>query len=203
MENDNLQKELFEFEPPKRAHRHKFGQLFQRSDFCVVFTAEKLVFVSIGIIMLMVVFFAIGVEKGKSQIQKAAVPLVPEEASVSQAPVKTITEPIKQIKTSTASTNVTSKTAPVKAAPETQKAQGQSAQPAGDRPYIIVAATFSRQDFAAKEANLLKASGLDAFVLKSEPYYLACVGSFVNKDSAKNILSKVRQLHRDAYVRLR
>lgn len=203
MENDNLQKELFEFEQPKKTQLHKFGQLFQRPDFCLVLTAEKLVFVSIGIIMLMVVFFAIGVEKGKSRAPKAASPLLAEQAAAPQVPVKAAAIPIKQVKAGTISTNVSPKTMPVKVVPEAQKVPAQAAQPAGDKPYTIVAAAFLRQDFAAKEANLLKGNGLDAFVLKSEPYYLACVGSFVNKDSAKNVLSKVRQLHRDAYLRLR
>ena len=71
------------------------------------------------------------------------------------------------------------------------------------RPYTVVAAAFSRQEFALKEVGKLKAAGLDAFIYYGEPYYLACVGSFPSKESAGKILKKVRQMHRDAYVRLR
>jgi hypothetical protein len=66
MEKYNVQKELFEeLQAPKRQPR-RFGRLFQRGDFSISLNAERIVFVSIGIIMLLVVFFALGVERGKA-----------------------------------------------------------------------------------------------------------------------------------------
>ena len=71
MENEKYQKELFEFEAPKKAAA-RFGDIFQRADFVITLTPEKMVFAAIGIIMLMVVFFALGVEKGKAAAYTAA-----------------------------------------------------------------------------------------------------------------------------------
>lgn len=207
MDKDNTQKELFnEFEAPKKLNRPNFRQLFQKADFGLTLTAEKLVFVSIGIIMLLVVFFALGVEKGKA-IAASSMPIVPAQTVAVQPAVKTAPAPVAQVKTAPP-TNITSKSKAAAATPVQGKTVVAPTQPAQDnfakdKPYTIVAAAYLRQEFAVKEAASLKAAGLDSYVIKSEPYYLACVGSFVNKDSALKLLSKVRQMHRDAYVRLR
>lgn len=214
MENDKLQKELFEFEAPKKVLRPIFSQFFQKNDFGVTLTVEKLVFISIGIIMLMVVFFAIGVENGKSlSTRNNTAPLVPAQTATIQVPTKAVAGLVPQGRAVTTVKNITPKdrnaaswgqkktlTATTNAAVEAQNTQVPQSR---GKPYTIVAAAFLRQDFASKEAAILEGNSLDAFVYYSEPYYLACVGSFANKDSAQKVLSKVRQMHRDAYVRLR
>lgn len=195
MENDKLQKELFEFEAPKKVRRPRLGQFLQRSDFAFTLTAEKLVFLTIGITMLVVVFFALGVEKGKSLAVKNAIPQVSTQMPVVQAKAQSGLAQVPKV--AAVNTNITPKeknTVPV---------AGDSQAKPDDKPYTIVAAAFLRQDFASKEAGTLKGSGLDAFVIKGDQYYLACVGSFANKDSAQKILSKVRQVHRDAYIKLK
>ena len=243
MENDKLQKELFEFEAPKKVLRPIFGQFFQKTDFGITLTVEKLVFISIGIIMLMVIFFAIGVEKGKSLSTRNATPFVPAQTATIQVPPKAVTalvpqaravatvSPVRELTEKPPSAlsgdnrrlkpaafsngvkSITPKdrnavssgqkktlTAITNATVETQNTRVLQSR---GKPYTIVAAAFLRQDFASKEAAILEGNSLDAFVYYSEPYYLACVGSFANKDSAQKVLSKVRQMHRDAYVRLR
>lgn len=185
MENERYQKELFEFEKPKK-QKNKFGQLLQTTNFAVILTAEKIVFLVIGVIMLGVIFFALGVEKGRSLADKA-----------SAAAIKTvIQEDAVQVQTKSAPLPLTNTTVDKTIAPA-------QARPDKDKPYTIVAAAFSRQDFASKEAGHLKASGLESFVYFSDPYYLACVGSFASKESASKLLGKVKQMHRDAYIRLK
>lgn len=195
MENEKYQKELFdEFKQPKR-QKHGFGRFFQKADFAINLSAEKLVFILIGVLMLAVVSFALGVEKGKSQ------------AAISQGTVSTtVPQPISQNKDTVTPTNIVAKNKTL-AAPVSAKmaADNPKIQYVADKskPYTIVAAAFSREEFASKEVSRLKANGLEAFVYYGEPYYLACVGAFANKDSAQKVLVKVRQMHRDAYVRLR
>lgn len=203
MENDNSQKELFEgFEAPRRSRRPRFAQLFQKTDFSIALTAEKLVFISIGIIMLIVVFFAMGIEKGKSLAAKIDAPVAPAQtvAAKVKVPAKVAATPAKVTTAPAAAPVAQAKVAP---GPANISPKDKSTVSPNDKPYTIVAAAFLRQDFASNEAAILKAGGLDAFVLKSDPYYLACVGSFANKDSALKSLNKVRQKHRDAYVKLR
>jgi len=195
MEKDNTQKELFEFQAPKKQPR-KFGQLFQQADFALNLTAEKIVFVSIGIIMLLVISFALGVERGKIISEKAS----ETRTALVQA---TIPAPAQSVQGQPAAAKVQLTT--VQAQPAAVKIQpaAAKAQPAAAKPYTVVAAAFSKEAFATKELSRLRSSGLEPFVYYREPYYLVCVGSFANKESAQKVLNKVKQMYRDAYVRSR
>lgn len=82
MEEEKYQKELFEFEKPKRAFP-KLSDLFPKGDFenriAVRLTLERIVFITIGLIMLMVIIYAFGVETGRNSAKKAA----PSESRIS------------------------------------------------------------------------------------------------------------------------
>ncbi|MDP2928968.1 MAG: SPOR domain-containing protein [Candidatus Omnitrophota bacterium] len=199
MEKENYQKELFEFEAPKRAAA-RFGNIFQKTDFVITLTPEKMVFAAIGVIMLMVVFFALGVEKGKAIVY--AGPRVPKAISgeviaFTAIPERRAAVSVTMPKSVVAAANIAPKMSLPAAPKKTQTALDRN------KPYTIVAAAFSREDFALKEAGKLRANGLEAFAYYGEPYYLTCVGSFQDKRSAQKVLNKVRQMHRDAYVRVR
>jgi hypothetical protein len=198
METEKYQKELFEFEPPKKTSG-RFGSIFPRTDLAITLTPEKIVFTSIGVIMLLVIFFALGVEKGRAgaYTKFAAIKTAVRDAVPSQvASAKPVT-PIVVVANNINATKIASKIEPPARAIKGQAAADNT------RPYMVVAAAYSREDFALKEVGKLKAAGFEAFVHYKEPYYLACAGSFQNKDAAWKILNKVRQMHRDAYVRLR
>jgi len=198
METENYQKELFEFKSPKRP-KARFGNIFTRTDLAITLTPEKMVFAAIGVVMLMVVFFALGVEKGRSAAYAKFTATKTMTKDIVAAPailVRSARAPIVVTK-SAAATNIAPKINPPAAAVKAEAAFDKT------KPYTVVAATFSREDFASKEVSKLKTAGLAAFLYYGEPYYLACVGSFQSKESAQKILNKVRQMHRDAYVRLR
>ena len=198
MDPEKYQKELFEFESPRKAAA-RFSNIFPRTDFAIILTPEKMVFAAIGVIMLMVIFFALGVEKGRSAagLKFTAKKTIAKDIIAAPAIlVKSATAPIIVTK-SAAATNITPKINPPAAAVKTQAVFDKT------KSYMVVAAAFSREDLALKEVGKLKTAGLGAFVYYGEPYYLACVGSFQSKDSAQKILNKVKQMHRDAYVRLR
>ena len=197
METEKYQKELFELESPRKSAA-RFGAVFTRTDFAVTLTPEKLVFTAIGLMMLVVVSFALGVEKGKSAAYAKSVDpkaTVNAVLAVPAVPVKLPQVPIVAAK-SVAATNITPKVVPPPAVKN--KALFDKS-----KPYMIVAVTFSREDLAVRETGKLKAAGLDAFVYYGEPYFLACVGAFQSKEGAGEVLMKVKKMHRDAYVRLR
>ncbi|MDP3730424.1 MAG: SPOR domain-containing protein [Candidatus Omnitrophota bacterium] len=198
MEAEKYQKELFEFESPKRP-KARFGSIFSRTDFAITLTPEKVVFAAIGIIMLMVVFFALGVEKGRSAVQArftAAKTITKDIVAVPAISAKPTVDPI-VVSRGSAVTNITPKIGPPIAAAKTQVIFDKT------KPYTVIAGAFSRQDLALKEVGKLKTVGLEAYIYYGEPYYLACVGSFQSRASAQKILKRVKQMHKDAYVRLR
>ena len=71
MENENTQKELFEFDKPKKSFPG-IARIFPKHDFALVITSEKLIFAVIGMLMVVVVVYAIGVEQGRASAIAAA-----------------------------------------------------------------------------------------------------------------------------------
>ena len=177
MEEEKYQKELFEFEKPK-SRLPRFGRIFPRGNFAVTLGMEKLVLISIGIIIFMVIIYALGIERGR----RLGVAPVVQNRVIVHAPLKA--SPVPQEK---------AVTIPVKA----PLIQGQA------KPYTIVAAAFTTRDKALEEADRLKKGSFDSFVAESAPYFLACVGAYADKESAKPTLGKIRKIYKDAYLKLK
>lgn len=202
MEETKYQGELFELDKPKVSQR-KLDTVFPKTRFAVTLSLERIVFISIGVIMLMVALYALGVEKGKSSnrvvsplqrirdVKRAQVavvaPSTPPIASQTRSAV-----PAPEVKT-----NIQAKNAAMPS-----QSQPVVSQPA-ERPYTIVAAAFSRQESAASEVARMKADRSDAFVLQSGSYYLVCVGSYTTKESAQKMLTSLRLRYKDAYIKTR
>jgi cell division septation protein DedD len=197
------QKELFDdFEPPKRTFP-KLGRLFQKGDFAVTLNSEKLIFLSIAMVMAMVIVFALGVEKGREERLATKAMEASAKAAVTQP------KPATQVKTAI---NVLPKNIavapamPARPVTPAAKAAEPVRMPAtldSGKPYTIVAVTFRRKDTALSKAERLKREGLAAFVKESEEFFVVCVGAYASKDAAKSCLSKVKKYYGDAYITLR
>lgn len=192
MSEEKGQKELFEFKEPKRSFSKLAGML-PKADFegrmVITLTLERVIFISIGIIMLMVLIYAFGIEKGKAISNK-----LPQNKIAQTLPGKTTPSQIKPVAPAQRNVPTQGVTAKVK---EAQQFQGLS------KPYTIVVAALSKKEGAIKEIGRLKKAGFDAIMVESDPYFLACVGAYPDRDSAKLTLSKLKGTYRDAYVRLR
>lgn len=184
MENEKEQKELFEFKRPKKAFPMLRGILpkadFDGRPFAIMLSIDKLIFICIGIIMLMVIMFALGVERGKSVTPKVSLP-VAQQAIAQQ------------------------KTQPVKAQPVAVTTTVPKIVPVAANPYSIVIMALTKNQTAQAEIEKAKKSGFNAFISYSTPYYLVCIGAFPNKESvtAKQELIRVKRVYKDAYLKLR
>jgi cell division septation protein DedD len=199
MESEKYQSELFELDKPRGPQR-KLDSVFPRSRFAVTLTLERLVFISIGIIMLMVALYALGVEKGKAN-RRALSPLQKPIIARKETPAAPVAQNTAQTRGTLIST--ASAVAPqVKTAAASAPDKGVTAQ-APDKPYTIVAAAFTRKDTAAAELGRLKTGGFDGFIVQSDSYFLVCAGAYSTKESASKTLARVRQRYKDAYIRSR
>ncbi len=219
MDEEKYQKELFEFEKPKRFFP-KLSDFFPKADFerNVVFTLtlDKVVFIAIGIIMVMVAVYALGVETGKfraiqiTQAPTVAVPVTiqttPAQA-VKVAPIQGVSkvQPGRPVISAAQNVKVQTRAVPVVKMQPAVTIPATAAASIAAKPYVIVAAAFSRKDTAAQEVNKLKRQGFDAILVQSDPYFLACVGAYADKVSAvsQGDLKKVKRLYKDAYFKLR
>ena len=183
MEEDRPQKELFPYETPKKRFSG-FAGMFRKagidgSVFAITLKIDKLVFISIAIIMTMVVVYALGVERGRSV--KAKINPAPVQHA---APLEAVPEP--------------------KPLPVTQPAAAVAVKE-DVMPYTIAVAALSKKETALREAARMRNNGFDSSVMYREPYYVVCVGTFADKTSvaSKKELARVRRLCRDAYFKQR
>jgi len=176
MEEERGQKELFPFEKPKRSFP-KLSNFLPKADFerniLLTLTLEKIIFISIGLILAMVVVYALGVEVGKS---KTPVQIAPQVSAKKAAPVAQ--PPALQVPKTVAATQ----------------------DPA--RPYIIVAGAYSRKDNALSAMARLRQAGFDAYIGQNAPFFQVWVGGKTGSDALKELV-KVKKLCKDAYLKTR
>lgn len=209
MEEEKYQKELFEFKPPRRVFPG-FRKLRLKSDFALTLNLEKMIFATIGALMLLVVVYALGVEKGKGM--RGAAPVAPPVSEVRPAPPQDRSRSAQKVaamatipETRLAGIAATggatfTQTAPKPAMPAAVKTDAQRDMTGQ---YTVLAVTLTRQDTAAAEAARLKREGFDAFIRPSGAYFQVCIGSHPTRESAEKSSVRVRRLYRDAYVIVR
>lgn len=193
MEEEKFQKELFEFEQPKKTFS-RLTDILSKADFegrvTVTLTLEKMVFIAIGIIMAMVIVYALGVESGKSRIKTD----IPSQHQVVTPPA--LTPRVVPI----GAKNMLN-TAPVVSA---TKPTSTAVMPAA-KMYTILAGSYAKRDGAQASAAVLVKLGFTVTITYSEPYYRVTVGSYASKNGADALkdMTKVKRIYKDAMFKLR
>ncbi|OGW83641.1 MAG: hypothetical protein A2987_04670 [Omnitrophica bacterium RIFCSPLOWO2_01_FULL_45_10] len=214
MERETYQKELFEFNKPRKSKFFRFRDILPKvhldNRLSIALTLERVIFISIGITLLMVVIYALGVEKGKTLQMSAALPQVRD---LKKAPVaqKETENPVSR--PAIAKLESKEKTALTPVALDTPQGTDMGAKevvqkgPVREKAgtFTIVAATFIQKDKALQEVDRLKRRAFDAFLRQSDAYFQVCIGVYPDKESgpSRRALSKVRQIYKDAYFRLK
>jgi len=219
MENDRYQKELFDFDDKTHKPFPRLEKMLPKADFegrvSVTLGIERLVFIVIGFILLLVVVFAVGVERGKSMESKAIVKALARSLEGPAEPALPAAEPARPSGAipAGARTAMQSQGMPARtAAAGAPSPAARDAAPAvkidpfddlGARPYTIVAASFKGRDAANAAADGLKKEGLAAYVNQNGPYFVVCVGGYQSRTAAQSTFTKVRRAFKDAYIKLR
>lgn len=178
-EKRQVQKELFEEfgTAPKRRHPKNIFQQKQKA--AVTFSLEHLIFITIGIIILALIAFSLGVERGKS------VTLRDRRVEGAKAP-----GPSKE------DTGLNS------AAPEEERSGIE--YEAAEKPvldYTVQVASYVSRGTAESRAGELKSKGYEAFVLHKGSYYVMCIGRFPDRQSANAERDSLRKEYSDCLVR--
>jgi len=215
MENDKQQKELFDFEETKKPFSG-LAHMLPKPDFegkvAIVLTLEKMVFISIGIVMLMVLVYALGVETGKSRRARVAasqpmavqqeVKRIPMQSGRAIPPVSTtLVVPVTPKSPVAAAASTVQSVKPPEPAGSTENAVARD----NAKPYIIVVAAFSKKETAQASAARLAKDGFTVFVYQSGSYFMVCVGPYADKygTQVKQDLNVIKRTYKDAYIKLR
>ena len=169
------QGELFtEFQATKAkkpAHPLRRGMVFGKK-FAFNLSYENIVLLFIAFIMLLVVFFSLGVEKGKriilhTKISPAETPQIIEEPEIVET--DEITE---------------------KKLPEPSL-----------KPYTIQVVAFKKEEKARQATERLKNDGYKAFVIPSKEWLQVCVGRYINKEESKKDFADLKKMYPTSYFR--
>jgi len=160
----------------------------QRKTFALsIWGYEKTVLIAIALLVTGIVFFSLGVEKGKrlSVTNSATEALRDSNGSANLVSIKpeenkNIEKPI-----------LIKKAESLNAAP----ILGQGG------PYTIQVASFKGKVNAREEAELLRKRGYKASFINSGSYVILCVGNFPNKETAQPLLSELRKYYKDCRIR--
>ena len=223
MDDEKIQKELFPFETQKRSFP-RLSQLLPKPNLdgkrTLTVTLEAAILIIIGIVLVTVIMFAFGVERGRTikgiAVAKGAQPLAVKNAQLSQQ--SAVVKP--------AAPGTMANTAPIKSTPNATIKMAVMQTPSGPEvvsdkkglgsknpilnelanPWTIVVLACKNKDIAISEVIGLKKQGASAtansFIVQNGPYYLVCIGAYKTKASAEAVLVTLRQKYKDAYIKL-
>ncbi|HDZ77330.1 MAG TPA: SPOR domain-containing protein [Candidatus Omnitrophica bacterium] len=147
---------------------------------------EKNIILGICFLVIFIVSYALGIEKGRK------IQTVDNNSNVIQIP-------------STITTNKVIGKEPIKKANsriETKQPKNKIRRNLADfKGYTVQVASFKNKTSAEKEKLTLERKGFTAYVIPKNKYVIVCVGMFNNKDKAKISQKKLKRLYNDCLIR--
>lgn len=152
---------------------------------------ENLIVVSIFFVMMVILSFTLGVERGKhveaaspqtSPLLSAAKDLVFKKQAALPA-VKTISDSENSQSAAIEEARIIKPTEILK------------------NGYTIQVASFKKDEYAKKEAQLLIKKGYNIFIVPKGGYSILCVGKFPQKERAQSLLGELKLKYKDSIVR--
>lgn len=195
---NEYQSELFdEFSKSSKQGRFKRPAEKQKQ-VTLTISREKLIFSIIFVILLYIIFFSLGIERGKkialisikqnSYSTKAVTKTSSADTQSQQPPAKEQKAGLSEDKTS----NLEVATRVI----ETKKAI-----PELKEFYSIQAVAYSNISRAEKEARKVRSRGNEAIIDSSGKYHLLLIGKFKNKKDAVALRKKLTSTYKGCYVR--
>lgn len=147
---------------------------------------EKKILATIGFIIIGVVSFTLGVEKGKKMTSEK----INSNLDLGLKQTLIPNQPVTKKDDSDKSFIISSEPIAIEPRKETS-ASG----------FTIQVATYRTETFAQREAESLKKRGLLPLVLSKSGFSVLCVGKFPDKDSARSLLSQLKNRYPDCRIR--
>jgi len=207
MDNTDFQSDLFEEaarpDPKKRPQRqHPVARGYRLS---LSISYEQIVFFAIAFIMLMVLIFSLGVEKGKRLLMPPESPVL-EFVKPEIMPKPVITATAEKIMEESSQALETKKALAVLPEPKTEKIEKSvlvDTPKPPSKPYTIQVATYWTKANAKRELEKLRRNKFDSFIISTNGKYEICVGEYINKAGAKADMEKLNKRYKDRFLRRR
>lgn len=184
-EGKQAQPELFpNFTQEQNEPRPVKKIIFPQKKLKITLPYEGIFLLIIGFMMVVIISFSLGVEKGK-RIKSAQ--LTPLSLRESQEPIRS-----------------SQKTAMGLLPVHEEISKEKEALPVDhSRPYTIQVVTYRRKGYAREEMARLEKRGYQPFIITSGEYIQLCVGTYSNQKEARQLQKILKKTYRDCYVRRR
>ena len=150
------------------ARKKEFNHRF----FGLIKLHEKPILIIIVIFIISLIFFSLGVEKGKKLTFKK---IEPAFKQANQGQIKQKSKELLLIENQQSNKNLLSK-------------------------YTIQVASFKTEAYARKEVKRLQKKGVRAWVTSKGNYACVCVGKFLKKQEAKTTLNQLKKMYQDCFI---
>ncbi|MBN3038833.1 MAG: SPOR domain-containing protein [Candidatus Omnitrophica bacterium] len=145
---------------------------------------ENIIILAIGMIMVLIVCYSLGVERGKDLAQANIKGL---DASTQVTESETITKDEEKASQKEESEPLIKK----------RKVKIAVTEPF----YTIQVATFLKSSSVEKEVQRLKNKGYESFIVSKGKYTEICIGKYKHKNEAATDLKELKRLYGDCFVR--
>jgi cell division septation protein DedD len=171
--------------------------------FCrLTLSTESVVILAIAIIILMVVSFSLGIEKGRRLVKGAAA----KRPALAAEPVARGLAAVAPA--AAAEPEPAPAAAPVAEAPPARP-DAEAPAPASetgpkkdvDNFYTVQVASFRTEKYAREEAMKLKGQGYDTLVVEKGKHSIVCVGKYSVEEEAKVASRQLRKTYKDCLIR--
>ena len=177
---DKQERDLFDqVSPGDKPAKRKAKIFFPDQKKSITVSYENLIFLLIVFIMSSIIFFSLGVEKGR---QETKLQIPPKQISIQEDEDYDITIP-----------------EPVISEVEVKDIKKDIKGISGN--YIIQLAAFKTTQPAEEQAKTLKYDRYTACIKRSGDYYQLYLDGFKNQEEAEKILNRLRTRYKDAYIR--
>jgi hypothetical protein len=186
-----VQTELFkEFEHQTKRRKRASGSILPKNYILLNVSYEQVIFITIGVIMVMVLVFSLGVERGK----RVGDDTPPQIKIVPALPQKPAPEPAEDA-------GAKGSAAPVKDEPVEDIPKEKTVKNAGLFTVQVIA--YRSKKSAQKELIKLGKKGYKPFIILGGGYYQICVGEFKAHVEAEKALADIKKSHPDSFIRKR
>lgn len=197
-----MQFELFPSASPEPLAQQRTRLLIER----VSFSLENLVIASIAVIIVMVLSFSFGVERGKRVVRQKPMAqpsvLPAADANMIQEATSPTDTPVSQAAALSQPQDILEESG--KTIPGTISAQPEQSAPVEisvDKFYTVQVASYKKMTRAEKEAINLKDKGYETLVIPKGEYSIICIGKFALETQARDFSKKLKKQYKDCLVR--
>jgi hypothetical protein len=195
MADNNFKEDFFgDRYSEKKDRKPRFFKKYSTHRFLphVKIPTEYTIVIAIGVLILVIIAYAIGVERGKRiKIHRLA-------KSSDIMAQSLVNEGVTLTKKSENKTNLPEDTKKIEVSPEKARAKQEEKDIAGD--YILYLASFRNQNYAEKEVEMLKRRGHNASFKRRGSWYQIYIAGYPNLIEARKVKKALDSQYKDSYI---